>query len=216
MERVVAMETLENTFISKVFRERTWTKTKLLNPSGNVYAEIIREFVANAIVEGERINCWLQGREFYVTREFIQEILEVYPPTQQSHIQYDDRLDFLVPIAKLFGCDLKKKVLNTIHFTPEMRTLAYIMLHDLYPIKNLTTLSGPRTIFLLDLFTHKEIDICSHIYYLFTKCITKRNSRMVLPFPSLIVAFIARARVKLPSGLSMMPMDYPISAQTMT
>ena len=39
---------------------------------------------------------------------------------------------------------------------------------------------------------------------------------MVLPFPSLIMAFIARARVKLPSGLSMMPMDYPISAQTMT
>ena len=97
-----------------------------------------------------------------------------------------------------------------------MRTLAYIMLHDLYSIKNLTTLLGPRAIFLLNLFTHKEIDICSHIYYLFTKCITKRNSRMVLPFLSLIMAFIARARVKLPSGLSMMPMDYPISAQTMT
>ena len=97
-----------------------------------------------------------------------------------------------------------------------MRTLAYIMLHDLYSIKNLTTLSGPKAIFLLNLFTHKEIDICNHIYYLFTKCITKRNSRMVLPFPSLIMAFIARARVKLPSGLSMMPMDYPISAQTMT
>ena len=39
---------------------------------------------------------------------------------------------------------------------------------------------------------------------------------MVLPFPSLIMAFIARVRVKLLSGLSMMPMDYPISAQTMT
>ena len=79
MEMVVAMETLENTFILEVFKERTWTK--LLNPSGNVYAEIIREFFANAIVEGERINCWLRGREFYVMRESIQEILEVYPPT---------------------------------------------------------------------------------------------------------------------------------------
>ena len=125
-------------------------------------------------------------------------------------------MDSLVPIAKLLSGDLKKKALNIIPFTPKMRTLAYIMLHDLYPIKNLTTLSRPRTIFLLDLFTHKEIDICSHIYYLFTKCITKRNSRIVLPFLSLIMALIARARVKLLSGLSVMLREYPISAQTMT
>ena len=139
MERVVAMETLENTFISKVFKERTWTKTKLLNPSGNVYAEIIREFFANAFVKGDHINCWLRGREFSVTRESIQEILEVRPPSQQLYIQYDDRLDSLVPIAELLGGDLKKKALNTIPFTPEMRTLAYIMLHNLYQVKNLTT-----------------------------------------------------------------------------
>ena len=55
MESSIRMETLENTFIPKVFKEKTWTM--LLNPSGNVFAEIIREFFANAIVEGERINC---------------------------------------------------------------------------------------------------------------------------------------------------------------
>ena len=73
-----------------------------------------------------------------------------------------------------------------------------------------------RAIFLLDLFTHKEINIRNHIYYLFTKCITKRNLRLVLPFPSLVMAPIARARVKIPSGLPVMQRDYPISAQTMT
>ena len=57
MERVVRMETLENTSIPKVFKERTWTK--LLNPSGNVYVELIREFFANATVEGDHINCWV-------------------------------------------------------------------------------------------------------------------------------------------------------------
>ena len=55
MERVVRMETLENTFILEVFKDRTWTK--LLNPSGNVFTDIIREFFANALMEGERINC---------------------------------------------------------------------------------------------------------------------------------------------------------------
>ena len=54
MERVVQMDTLENTSILEVFKERTWTK--LLNPSGNVFAEIIREFFANATMEGDHIN----------------------------------------------------------------------------------------------------------------------------------------------------------------
>ena len=58
MERVVNMHTLENTFIPEVFNERTWTK--LPNPSGNVFSEIIREFFANALVEGEHINCWVR------------------------------------------------------------------------------------------------------------------------------------------------------------
>ena len=99
-------------------------------------------------------------------------------------------------MAEILGGTLKKKSLNTIPFTSEMRTLAYIMLSNLYPVTNLTTLFGPRTIFLYDLFTHKEIDICNHIYYLLTKSITKRNSRTILPFPSLIMALIAKTRLK--------------------
>ena len=90
------------------------------------------------------------------------------------------------------------------------------MLSNLYPVMNLTTFSGPRAVFLYDLFTHKEIDICGHIYYPLTKCITKKISRTVLPFPSLIMALIARTRLKFSSGLTMVQRDYLISAQIMT
>ena len=86
----------------------------------------------------------------------------------------------------ILGGEIRKKAFNPIPFTPKMRTLAYVMIFNLYLVKNLTTLLAPRAIFLFDLFTHKEIDICSHIYFLFTKCITKRNSRLILPFPSLV------------------------------
>ena len=188
----------------------------MLNLSGNVFTEIIREFFANDLVEGQRINCWVWQREFIITRESIQEVLEIHPPSQQISIQYDDRLDSLKPIVELLGGSLQKKVLNIVPFTLEMRTLAYIMLHNLYLMKNLITLSRPKAIFLYDLFTHKEIDICGHIYYLFTKCIIKRNSRTVLPFPSLIMALVARTRPKFLSGLNMVTRDYPIGAQTMT
>ena len=60
MERVVNMQTLENTFIPEVFKKKTWTK--LLNPSGNVFSEIVREFFATALVEGKRINCWVRQK----------------------------------------------------------------------------------------------------------------------------------------------------------
>ena len=56
----IIMETLENIFILEVFKERTWTK--LLNPVGNLHADIIKEFFANSFEEGECINCWLRGR----------------------------------------------------------------------------------------------------------------------------------------------------------
>ena len=157
MERVVNMQTLENTFMPEVFKKKTWTK--LLNPSGNVFSEIIREFFANPLVKGERINCWVRQKEFVITRDSIQEVLEVHLPSRKISIQYEERLDSLEPMAEILGGTLKKKSMNTIPFTPEMRTLACIMLSNLYLIMNLTTLSGPRTIFLYDLFTHKEIDI---------------------------------------------------------
>ena len=103
----------------------------------------------------------------------------------------------------ILGGTLKKSSMNTIPFSLEMRTLAYVMIHNLYPITNLTMLSAPRTIFLYDLFTHKEIDICGHIFHLLKKSIEKKkNSRKIMSLPSLIMGLIAMTRLKLSSGLT--------------
>ena len=79
-------------------------------------------------------------------------------------------------MVQLLGGTPKKSSMNTIPFSPEMRTLAYVMIHNLYPVTNLTTLSAPRTMFLYDLFTHKETDIYGRIFYLLKKSIEKQNS----------------------------------------
>ena len=76
-------------------------------------------------------------------------------------------------IIRILGGTPKKSSINTILFSPEMRALAYVMIHNLYPITNLTTLSAPRIRFLYDLFTHKEIDIYGHIFHVLTKSIEK-------------------------------------------
>ena len=77
MESVVKLDTLEDTFIPDVFKERTWTK--LLTPNGNVYSKIIKEFFSNASVDGDHINCWVRHKEFVIIRESIQDFIKVRP-----------------------------------------------------------------------------------------------------------------------------------------
>ena len=205
MERVVKLETLEDTFIPEVFKERTWTK--LLNLVGVVYSEIIREFFSNATVEGDHINYWVRHKEFVITKDSIQEFLEIRPPSQPISVQYEDSLGSTEKMVEILGGTSKKSSMNTIPFSLEMRALAYVMIHNLYPVTNLTTVLAPRTKFLYDLFTHKEIDICGHIFHLLKKSIEKQNSITVLPFPSLIIGLIAKTRLKLLSGLIVVQRD---------
>ena len=131
-------------------------------------------------------------------------------------MQYNDRLESIEEMVRLLGGTLNKKSMNTIPFSSKMRALAYVMIHNLYLVTNLTTLFAPRKIFPYNLFTHKEIDICGHIFHLLTKSITKRNSRTIMPFPTLIMGLIAKTRFKLPSGLTVVQRDYPIGAHTVT
>ena len=119
-------------------------------------------------------------------------------------------------MVEIRGGTTKKSSMNTIPFSPEMRALAHVMIHNLYLVTNLTTLSAGRTILLYDLFTYKEIDICGHIFHLLKKSIEKQHSRTVMPFPSLIMGLIAKTRLKLLSGLTVVQRDYPIGAHTVT
>ena len=208
------MESLKDTFIPEVFKERTWTK--LLNLVGVVYSEIIKEFFSNAAMDGDRIECWVRQKEFVITREIIQEFLEIRPPSQPILVQYEDRLGSTEEMVQILGGTLKKSSMNTIPFSPKIRTLAYVMIHNLYSVTNLTTLSTPRTMFLYDLFTHKEIDICGHILYLLKKSIMKHNSRTIMPFPFLIMGLITKERLRIPSRLKVVERDYPIGAHTLT
>ena len=88
-----------------------------------------------------------------------------------------------------------KKCLLTTNFFFEMRTLVYTMTFNLFPVRNLTNLSHPRALFLHDLSKKKDIDICAHIYYLLEKCVSKRTSRMTIPFSGLIMSIMQHERV---------------------
>ena len=96
----------------------------------------------------------MRHKEFVITRDNIQEYLEIRPPFQPISVQYEDRLGFIAGMVEILGGTPKKSSMNTIPFSLEMRALAYVMIHNLYSVTNLTTLSIRRTKFLYDLFTH--------------------------------------------------------------
>ena len=89
-----------------------------------------------------------------ITRDSIQEYLEIHPPSQPISVQYEDRLGSIVDMVEILSGTPKNSSMNTIPFSPEMRALAHVMIHNLYLVTNLTTLSVGRTKFLYDLFTH--------------------------------------------------------------
>ena len=68
----------------------------------------------------------MRHKEFVITRESIQEFLEVHPPSQPITVQYDDRLESIEEMVRILGGLVNKKSMNTIPFNPEMRTLAYV------------------------------------------------------------------------------------------
>ena len=158
----------------------------------------------------------MRHKEFVITKDSIQEYLDIRPPSQPISVQYEDRLESTADMVEILGGTSKKSSMNTIPFSPEMRALAHVMIYNLYPVTNLTTLSTGRTKFLYNLFTHQEIDICGHIFDLLKKSIEKQHSRTVMPFPSLIMGLIAKTKLKFPNGLTVVPRDYPIGAHTVT
>ena len=65
-----------------------------------------------------------------ITKESIQDFLEVCPSSQPIIVQYDDHLDFIEEMVMILGGTLKKSSMNTIPFSLKMRTLAYVMIHN--------------------------------------------------------------------------------------
>ena len=123
-----------------------------------------------------------------ITRDIIKEFLEIRPPTQTITIQYEDHLDSIEYMVLTLGGFPKKSSMNIIPFSLEMRTLAHVMISNLYSVTNLTTLSAPRTIFLYDLFTHKEIDLCGHIFHMLRKALRSRTLGLSCLSPLLLWA----------------------------
>ena len=60
------------------------------------------------------------------------------------------------------------------------------MFHNLYPLSSTKYMNLGRVLFLHDLISDEEIDICAHIFHLLCKMVLRTDSRACIPFCCLI------------------------------
>ena len=78
VERAVKQASLLETKIPKWFATKDWNY--LLSNLDDAYENTVKEFYANAIVEGQELKCWVRGKSFLVTPIYLAKILHINRP----------------------------------------------------------------------------------------------------------------------------------------
>ena len=78
IERVVEQATLLDTNFPKWFISKDWNY--LLSNLEDPYEEIVKEFYANALFDGEELRCWVRGKDFTITPSYLAHILNINQP----------------------------------------------------------------------------------------------------------------------------------------
>ena len=76
--------------------------------------------------------------------------------------------------------------INVSSLSPELRMLTIIIFYNLYRLSSTEYMNLGRALFLHDLISDEEIDICAHIFHLLCKTVLRTDSRACIPFCCLI------------------------------
>ena len=168
VERIVRFDTLGTTFIPRIFEEKDWAD--LFENFEDPIDELVKEFYSNARFTEVELKCWVQGKEFINTPNYIANVLRITRPANVDLTPYDDKLPQVQDILKILRPDheisSKGTSIGTAKFAPKLKTLTLIMFFNLYPLSNIGFINLGRTQFLCDLITGVQIDISTHIFQL--------------------------------------------------
>ena len=88
VERAVDQPSLLDTNIPIWFATKDWNF--LLSNLEDAYENLVKEFYANASVEGEEIKCWVRGKRFSITPVYLADILNINRPILSIPPVYDE------------------------------------------------------------------------------------------------------------------------------
>ena len=102
LERPVDQSSFHDTDIPQWFAHKDWNY--LLSDLDEAYENLVKEFYANAIVEGEELKCWVRRKSFSVSPAYLAEILHINRPMLKTN-QY---MITCVQMRKCLGMVLDK------------------------------------------------------------------------------------------------------------
>ena len=141
-------------------------------------------------MEGEELKCWVRWKSFSVSPVYLAEILHIDWPMLKNSPVYDD----LCPDEELLRDGLRQDLefssngnSDSVSSLPlKLRVLTIVMFHNLYPLSSTRYMNLERALFLHDLISDVEIDICAHIFHVLRKTLLRTESRICVPFCCLI------------------------------
>ena len=168
VEQIVRFDTLGMTFIPRIFDEKD--QVDLFGNFEDLINELVKEFYSNARFTGVELKCWVQGKEFIITPNYIAEVLQITRTANVDPTPYDDKLPQVQDILQILGPDheisSKGTSIGTTKFALDLTTLKLIMFFNLYPLSNTGFINLGKVQFLCDLITRVQIDISAHIFQL--------------------------------------------------
>ena len=135
----------------------------------------MKEFYANAMVEGEEIKCWVRGKRFSVTPVYLAEILHINMPILPIPLVYDELNPDEEILREALGANLEfssnGKSISVASLSPELRLLTMIMFSNLYSLSSTSYMNLGQALFLHDLINDVEIDVCFLIFHIVAKMV---------------------------------------------
>ena len=150
-------------------------------------------------MEGEELKCWVRRKSFSVSPAYLAEILHINRPMLKNSPIYDD----LCPDEELlrdgFGQDLEfssnGNSVSVSSLPLKLRVLTIVMFHNLYPLSSTWYMNLGRALFLHDLISDVEIDVCAHIFHVLRKMVLQTESRICVPFCCLMSRILKLKRI---------------------
>ena len=159
------------------------------------------------------------GKDFTVTPSYLAIILNINWPVFVKPPVYNElELDLNMlqdALRENLEISSNGKAIGASSLSLELRLLTMIMFHNLYHLSSTGYMNLGRTLFLHDLITNEEIDICSHIFHILSKTAERTASRNCLSFCCLISKILKLKGVHTLEDEYPHPMQSPINIRTL-
>ena len=154
-----------------------------------------------------------------MTPAYLANILHKNRPMLRNPPVYDDLYPEEDLLREALGKDLEfspnGNSINVSSLTPELRVLTIIMFHNLYPLSSTRYMNLGRALFLHDLISNIEIDICAHIFHILRKTVVRTDSRIWIPFCCLVSQILKLKGIYPSADESSHPRPSPINLWTL-